>query len=230
MAAPRPSPIGHELLDDPGADPRTVATTLGDIARANRWFGGRAAVRYGLAQLVDGVPSGRTLTLLDIGTGTGDLPRDAARWAARRGLRLVPLGLERSRTAARLAHDAAVPTVVGCAGALPFRDRSVDLVLMSQVAHHLSADAVVELFHAAARVARIGVVVADLRRDRLAQMLFEVGARLLRFHRVTRLDGITSIARGYRPAELEALAARAGQVAEARDRPGWRVVAWWRTA
>jgi len=56
-----------------------------------------------------------------------------------------------------------------------------------------------------------------------------VGARLLRFDRVTRVDGITSIARGYRPAELAALAARAGARAEVRRRPGYRLVAWWRT-
>jgi predicted nicotinamide N-methyase len=230
MASPRISPVGHELLDDPHADPRTVATSLGNIARANFWFGGRAAVRFGLARLLADVPPGRTLTLLDIGTGSGDLPRDAMRWAAGRGIGLAPVGLERSRTAARLAGAAAVPTVVGCAGALPFADRAFDLVLMSQVAHHLAADATVDLFRSAARVARIGVVVADLRRARLAQLLFEVGARLLRFDRVTRVDGVTSIARGYRPAELAALAARAGARAQVRPRPGYRVVAWWRTA
>ncbi len=230
MASPRTSPIGHELLDDPDADPGTVATSLGNIARANRWFGGRAAVRYGLARLLDGVPPGRTLSLLDIGTGSGDLPRDAMRWAAGRGLVIAPFGLERSRTAAGLAGAAAVPTAVGCAGALPFADRTFDLVLMSQVAHHLAADAAVELFRAAARVARVGVVVADLRRARLAQLLFEVGARLLRFDRVTRVDGVTSIARGYSPAELGALAARAGVDAHVCGRRGYRVVAWWRTA
>jgi SAM-dependent methyltransferase len=152
------------------------------------------------------------------------------RWAAGRGVHLEPFGLERSRTAARLAGAAAIPTVVGCAGALPFADRSFDLVLMSQVAHHLAADAAVDLFRAAARVARVGVVVADLRRARLAQLLFDVGARLLRFDTVTRVDGITSIARGYRPAELATLAARAGVEGHVHARPGWRVVAWWRTA
>ena len=230
MAAPQRSPLGRELLDDPHADPRTVATSLGNIARANRWFGGRAAVRWGLARLLDGVPAGETLTLLDIGTGAGDLPRDAVRWAAARGVRLVPLGLERSRTAARLAHVARIPTVVACAGALPVRDRSVDLVLMSQLAHHLAADAAVDLFRSAQRLARVGVVVADLRRARLAQLLFDVGARLLRFDPVTRVDGITSIARGYRPTELAALAARAGARAHVAARPGWRVVAWWPAA
>jgi hypothetical protein len=52
MSAPPPlelSPIGVELLDDPTADPALVAASLRDIARANRWFGGAAAMRRGLS-------------------------------------------------------------------------------------------------------------------------------------------------------------------------------------
>ena len=38
------SPIGIELLDDPDADPAAVTLSLRNVARANRWFGGAAAV------------------------------------------------------------------------------------------------------------------------------------------------------------------------------------------
>jgi len=88
----RLSPIGTELLDDPSADPATVAASLDDIARANRWFGGTAAVRRGLRRALSDLPPGATVTLADFGTGLGDLPRAAARWAARRGVRLVAIG------------------------------------------------------------------------------------------------------------------------------------------
>src|SRR5689334_21930096 len=147
------SSIGTELLDDPAADPTVVAQSLGNIARANRWFGGAGAVRYGLARVLHSVPHTRSLSLLDLGTGAGDLPRDAARWAARRGWRLVPVGLERSRVAAGLARAAGCPCAVGCAGAAPFRDKSVDLVLVSQVLHHLSPDSAVRLLRDCDRLA-----------------------------------------------------------------------------
>ncbi|MDQ2670947.1 MAG: hypothetical protein M3Y31_09965, partial [Gemmatimonadota bacterium] len=88
------SPIGTELLDDPGADPAAVRQSLGNIARANRWFGGAAALRWALARAIGSVPRGATVTLLDLGTGAGDLPLTARRWAARRGITIVPLGLE----------------------------------------------------------------------------------------------------------------------------------------
>ena len=38
--APATAPFGIELLDDPDADPAVVARSLGNIARANWWFGG----------------------------------------------------------------------------------------------------------------------------------------------------------------------------------------------
>jgi hypothetical protein len=109
------------------------------------------------------------------------------------------------------------------------RADAVDVVLISQVAHHLSAEAVTALFRAASAVARIGVVVADLRRSEVAAAAFRIGSAALGFDAVTRADGITSVRRGYHPDELAELAARAGQAADVRRRPGFRLVATWRT-
>jgi SAM-dependent methyltransferase len=224
------SSIGTELLDDPAADPAVVTQSLGNIARANRWFGGTRAVRYGLARVLQGVPRARPLLLLDLGTGAGDLPRDAARWAGRRGWRLVPVGLERSRVAAALARSAGCPCAVADAGVAPFGEKSVDLVLLSQILHHLSPGSAVRLLRECDRLARVGVVVADLRRARLAASLFRVGGRLLRFDPVTMEDGVTSIRRGYTAAELLALMRQAGIEGRVARRPGYRLVGTWRVS
>lgn len=225
----RVTPLGVELLDDPAADPDTVVQSLRNVARANRWFGGAAAVRYGLVRVLRGVPRGATLTLLDLGTGAGDLPRQAVRWARRRGYALRPVGLELNRTAALMACRAGVPCAVACAGAPPMREKSVDLVLVSQVAHHLAHDSTVRLLRTCDALARVGVVIADLRRGRMAPMAFWVGARALRFDPSTVADGITSLRRGYTPNELRELLAEAGVRARVSRRPGYRLVATWRT-
>ena len=229
MSAPAVAPLGAELLDDPSADPFTVARSLTNIARANRWFGGRSAALWGLERLLGPVPPGRVLTLLDLGTGAGDLPAAAIAWASRRGRTIRALGLERSPVAARLAAGRGLPVVLACVGRLPVRAHAVDVVLISQVAHHLAAGAVTDLFRAASELARIGVVVTDLRRSEVAQAAFRIGSAVLGFDAVTRADGITSVRRGYLPDELAALAAGAGQRAEVRRRPGFRLVATWRT-
>jgi SAM-dependent methyltransferase len=221
------SPTGTELLDDPGADAATVALSLRNIARANWWFGGWAAVRYGLRHLLGPRTGPGHLTLLDVGTGWGDLPLLAARWAAKRGLTIRPIGLDLHAVAARLATDRAVPTTVGCGGDLPFRDRGVDLVIASQLAHHLDDDSCRTLFRECHRVARIGVVIADLRPSRLAAFGFRLGGGLLGFDTVTIEDGVTSLGRGFTPARLAALIGSAGIEATVVRRPGARVVAWW---
>jgi SAM-dependent methyltransferase len=222
------SPVGTELLDDPAADPGAVAQSLRHITRSNRWFGGTAAVTYGLDRVLAGIARGTELSLLDLGTGAGDLPREAVRRAARAGIRLHPLGLERSRVAAALARASGVPCVVGCAGAPPLKDKSVDIVLVSQVVHHLSPDSAVRLLRTCDRLARVGVVVADLRRGRLAPLAFWVGARALRFDPLTVADGITSIRRGYTAGELRGLLESAGIAGRVVRRPGYRLVATWR--
>jgi hypothetical protein len=109
------------------------------------------------------------------------------------------------------------------------REKSVDIVLVSQVAHHLTSDSTVRLLRTCDGLARVGVVIADLRRGWMAPVAFWVGARALRFDRSTMADGITSIRRGYTPRELRALLAAAGVRARVSRRPGYRLVATWRT-
>jgi SAM-dependent methyltransferase len=200
---------------------------LRNIARANRWFGGAAAVRFGLQRTVGGIPPGTTLSLLDLGTGLGDLPAVAVRWGAARGLRIVPVGLELNPVAARLARARGLPMAIACAGAPPIQDKSVDVVLASQLAHHLDFPSVVHLLQTCDRLARRAVVVADLRRHPVAASAFWCGARLLSFDRITRVDGITSIRRGFSRRELLALMARAGVEGQVAQRRGFRLVATW---
>lgn len=221
------TPVGAELLDDPAADPATVALALRNIARANRWFGGAAAVRFGLGRTLSRIPQGTTISLLDLGTGIGDLPKVAVRWGAMRGIQVVPIGLEINRAAAGLARSSGLVTAVACAGSPPLRDKSVDVVLLSQVAHHLTRESLVQLLRTCDRLARRAVIVADLRRHALAGPSFWCGGRLLGFDPVTLGDGLTSIRRGFTRRELLAVLARAGVKGRVEQRHGFRLVATW---
>ncbi len=221
------APIGWELLDDPRAAPAQVTTSLRNIARANRWFGGAAAVRFGLERALPAEARTGSLTLLDVGTGLGDLPRMAVAWAARRGITLRAVGLERHGVAARLAGQQGVAAVIGDGGSLPFAERSFDIVLLSQVVHHFAPDAIVRLLRECGRVARQAVIVADLRRSGLAALGFRVAGSLLRFDTETLRDGVTSLRRGFTPASLAALLTAAGASVPVARRPGARLVAVW---
>lgn len=181
---------------------------------------------YGLDRLLAlGAPA--DLTLLDIGTGAGDIPAAARAWGRERGVTIRPIGLERLRPAAALARTTGLPMTLGCLSALPFRPRSVDVVTISQVLHHCDRPSALALLRSATQVARRGVVVADLLRSATAALLFGVAARALGFDHHTRVDGATSVARGFSAEELLALGNEAGVRTSISVRPGWRVVAWW---
>jgi ubiquinone/menaquinone biosynthesis C-methylase UbiE len=226
---PRP-PAGDELLDDLAADPAKVALSLRNIARSNRWFGGRWAVSDALASVLHGRAPGTSLSLLDVGTGLGDLPRAAVAWGRRHGFEVRPVGLERHPAAARLAAASGLPTLLGCGAALPLRPRSVDLVMVSQVAHHLEPAALDGLLRECDRVARLAVIVTDLRRSRVAEIAFRIGSRLLGFDPATRSDGVRSIRRGFSAPELHQALAQAGIRGRVWHQPMFRLVAAWQPA
>ncbi len=227
--------IGTELLDDPRADPATVAAHLADIARLNDWFGGRRAVVEALEAFFhkgtgDGGRGTGTArwTLLDVGTGAGDIPRAVAAAALRHGITLTLVGLERIPAAAALARArAGLYPVVGDGSALPFAPGSVDVVIASQVLHHLPRQTAVRWIAALDRLARRAVVVADLRRSRPAIAALWLANPALGIGRVTQRDGVVSLRRGYTREELDAMLAEAGVRARAKHRPWSRLVAAW---
>lgn len=224
--------IGTELLDDPAADPRAVDRELRDIARLNALFGGTRAV---LKALDPFFRRSRNVewTLLDVGTGLGDIPRAAARAARRHGIALRLVGIERNRAAARLARGAEGGTaqplaaVVADGGALPLASRSVDVVVASQVLHHVPRATGAHWIAELDRVARRAVVLADLRRSRVAMAGVWVACFGLAMDRVTRRDAVTSLRRGYSRKELDTMLAQAGIPARAHHRAGFRIVAAW---
>jgi SAM-dependent methyltransferase len=218
-----------EMLDDPSADRGTVVASLHDIARINRAFGGAAAVTERLDEFYSAAPSGTTLSLLDVGTGTGDIPRAAARRAARRGISLRLVGLERHPAAAcEAARPGGLGVVLADGGRLPFRGRSVDLVICAKLLHHLPGERGHALLREMDRVARLGVVVADIHRSALAAAGLWLVSFPLGLHPVTRRDGVISVFRGFTPAELREACAGAGIAASVRRHPLWCLTAAWR--
>ena len=218
--------IGIEVLDDPGADPRLVRAELTDLILLNRWFGGTRAVIGALLPLLP--PRGGSCTLLDVGTGSGDIPRAVARAASARGVTVTAIGLDRSPLAARVAVTTGLPTVVSDGGSLPLASRSVDFVIASQVLHHLEPDVATRWIRELDRVARRAVVIADLRRTRIAMAAVWLVSFPLGLHPATRRDAVLSLRRGYTDRELEALIGEAGVSARVTRHPIARLVAVWK--
>ena len=222
---------GHEILDDPSVDPALAERSLHDVALANRLFGGRRAVVREVSRLLTREPERTTISLLDLGTGLGDIPHAAQRVAERRGLTLRTIGLELTPHLARAARAACGAVVAGNAMSLPFADGSVDIVTCSQGLHHFEDAEAQHLLRECTRVARTAVVIGDLRRSWFAVAGLWASSFVLGFHPVSRHDGVVSILRGFTNNELARLIETATQRQPVVRRAlGWRVTATWNVA
>ncbi|GIW52680.1 MAG: hypothetical protein KatS3mg081_2035 [Gemmatimonadales bacterium] len=216
-----------ETLDRPDADPYLVRRTLEDIARVNARLGGCAAVRFGLRCLLKDLPAGLPIEILDVGAGGGDVIAHLKARLGRKDVRF--LAVELHPVAARVCAGSGAVTLRADGARLPLRAGAVDVAVASQVLHHLDRAAIPEFVLELSRVARIGVVIADLVRSRFAAFWFPFLSRWMRLHPVTEADGVISLNRGFTRGELCAWLRRAGIEARVYRRPGFRLVAYWRT-
>ncbi len=73
-----------EYMDHATIDGEEVVATLNEIAYVNRLLGGINATRDALNRLLT-TDNRQSLSLLDLGTGSADIPIALVRWARRRG-------------------------------------------------------------------------------------------------------------------------------------------------
>ncbi len=218
----------HEILDDPATPPAVRHRSLRDIRRSNTVLGGTNAVLREIARLLPSL--GVTASLLDVGTGLGDIPAQARALAARGGVVLETIGLDEAETLARASRGVLDMSVAGDAMRLPLRDSCVDVVICSQVLHHFEDAQIPVVLAELTRVARHAVIVSDLRRSWVALSGFWLVTWPLGFHPVSRHDGAVSVLRGFTGAELRGHVRDAvGVLPTVRRHPGFRLTATWRS-
>ncbi len=204
-----------EIIDGPPVPFKEMACCMTDISRINALFGGRMVTMVHVKRLLAARPPDRLVTVLDVGTGAGDIPRELVRWARRQGRRIRIFALDRDaatlRIAAKLVRDYPEITFVrGDALSLPIRSGAVDLTISAMTLHHLEPDAGVRYLVEMDRAARVGFVVNDLVRSRLAHWVVWLLTRFITRSAISRHDGPLSVRRSYTPGEVTGLCAQAG--------------------
>jgi ubiquinone/menaquinone biosynthesis C-methylase UbiE len=192
-----------------------LRASLGDVARLNALFGGRRITRAHLAQLLADLPAGRPVTVVDVGTGSADIPRALVRWARRAGRRLRVIAIDRDAATLGVARAACagypeIAFVQGDALALPVAPSGVDVVISALVLHHLEPGPAARALGEMDAAARRGVIVNDLARSRAGWWVVWLATRLFARSPLSRHDGPLSVRRAYTPSEVAALCAQAG--------------------
>jgi ubiquinone/menaquinone biosynthesis C-methylase UbiE len=192
-----------EYFDLPGRDPSEIANDFRDLDRVNRFFQFARPFQEKLPAWLGSERCSR-LDVLDVGAGTGLLGQTLSAWATRRGWDWRFTNLDANACAPQ--SDPAAVRVVGSALQLPFADASFDLVIASQMTHHLSDEEVVVHLREAWRVTRDAVMISDMHRNLGLHVLLWFATLLLGTGRRVRSDGLTSVARAFRCGEMRRFA------------------------
>lgn len=230
----------EELMDLPSTSRAEFMRALDEIRWVNRNLGGSAAVLEALLALVPPNFQG-TLNILDLGTGSADIPIALVRWAREHGknrgidfritaLDLHPVAVEAARA---LTHDyPEILVMQGDALNLEEPERSYDFVISSLFMHHLTDRDAVRLLCEMARLCRRGLVVNDLERHPFAWLAISVLGLLTGKGRVFRNDAPLSVLRAFTRTELDNFCEQAGlpdMLIERRKPYRW-VMSWQRSS
>ena len=164
--------------------------------------------------------------IVDVGSGGGDLLRQIAAWARRRGRDVQLTGIDLNPYAARAAAEStpkelAIAWVTG--DALVYRpERPIDIVVSSLMAHHLEDDEIVALLRWMEATAEAGWFINDLERSELSCRMFGWLANMVGWHRFVRHDGPVSFRRAFREEDWVRLLATAEVPREAVTIEHWR--------
>jgi ubiquinone/menaquinone biosynthesis C-methylase UbiE len=192
-----------------------MACCMKDIARVNGLFGGRMVTMIHVKRLLAALPADHPITVLDVGTGAGDIPRALVRWARGEGRRIRVFALDRDADTLKIAAQVvrAYPEITflrGDALSLPIRPGSVDLTISAMTLHHLEPEAGVRYLAEMDATARVGMIVNDLVRSRVAHAVVWLITRFITRSAISRHDGPLSVRRSYTPHEVSGMCERAG--------------------
>lgn len=221
-----------EIMDFPDNPKDILDEDLRNLRHLNRYLGGHRSVLRGLDRLV-GKGKLRRFSLLDVGTGSGDIPARINHWAEQRGIKASIVALEPEPVTAQIAatitqqqtnppfipllqrgkegdfRHREITVVRGDGIAPPFRAGSFDFVLASQLLHHFSEEKIIALLRTWSRLARRAIIVSDLVRHPIAYYGIRLLTRLFTGNVMTLTDAPLSVERAFTMAEWHELFRRA---------------------
>jgi len=200
-----------EIMDDPNLDENLHIEALAGLANLNS-LSGSAAILW---KEIERESADEPLSILDIATGSGDIPLALWRRSKTSKKELKISGCDISRRSVELANSAAQKLnadvnffqMNALDGSIP---SGFDVIVSSLFCHHLSDDEVVSLLKNMAQSAKRLVLVNDLERSPVNLGLVWLGSRILSRSPVVHFDGPASVRAAFRVDEIKDLAERAG--------------------
>ena len=196
----RPQPVSAELEAD-----------LRNLRQLNRYFGSYRLIEYFLRKWI---APGSSVRVLDLATGSGDIPRFVVDYGRKIGAAVTVHAVDQQRSTLEIARSlsADYPEIDFRQGdVLSFAPHeNYDVVLCSLALHHFSEPDAIALLRRCRELSAKYVLVSDLRRGPLAILGVYLLTALIFREPMTQIDARRSAERAFSFDEFRSLAERAG--------------------
>jgi 2-polyprenyl-3-methyl-5-hydroxy-6-metoxy-1,4-benzoquinol methylase len=204
-------PAVLEMMDRPQPVSAELERDLKRIRQLNRWFGSYRLICHFLHCWVK---PGDNMRIVDLATGSGDIPRLIADYARKIGAKVEIDALDRQSATLEIARklSAAYPEISYYAtNILDWSPaEAYDIALCTLALHHFSDEDAVRVLRCCRESSRNFVLVSDLRRGFLATVGVYLLTAVVFREPMTRYDARLSAERAFSFSELRKLAVRAG--------------------
>ncbi len=195
-------------MDDFSMEGNELKEALDKIAEINQWLGGNKITLDGIKVLLKNQPNDKVISILDIGCGNGDMCRAIADFARQENRTISILGIDANQYTISYAETCSktYPSItyrVQDVFSDAFKAVQYDIAVCTLTLHHFSDEAILALMKLVSKQAALGVVINDLHRSPIPYRLFQLICFVFGLNRMSREDGLTSILRGFKRADLE---------------------------
>ena len=201
-----------EWMDQPAADADQLRRSLSFIRRINSWLGYTRSTLWHLERFSRAWKPGERIDIIDLATGSADIPRAILQWAHQKGFDVHLVAVDRHAVTAQAAElgpvNARLRIVQADVFDLPFPPASFDYALTAMFLHHLDDVQAVAVMKTMNSLARRGVIVADLLRHYRAYAWISLFTALA--NPMVRHDARVSVAQSFRKEEVLKIRSAAG--------------------
>ncbi|OMF22542.1 stilbene synthase [Paenibacillus sp. FSL H8-0548] len=202
-----------ELMDDFSVGGDELREALRQLRILNRIFALPGPTLYGVKRLWEHANKPTSLSILDIGAGSGEVNRKLLDWADKQGISLTVMLVDVTKEAceeARLVFQQEPRIQIKQGNLFALSEGCADIVTGTQFLHHFSDEELPDAVASMLRTARLGIVINDIHRHWMAWSAVWLVTRIISTNRYILNDGPLSVAKGFRAEDWERLGERLG--------------------
>ena len=194
----------EEIMDDFSLEGDELREALDKIASINQFLGGNQLTLQGVKKLLN---SKDEITIVDVGCGNGDMLRVLADFGIKNNLKFNLIGIDANAFTIDYATKISKEyqnISYKCIDIFSdsFSQLNYDIVLCTLTLHHFKNNQIDYLIQLFSQQAKIGIVINDLHRNRIAYGAFQLICFVFKLNRMSKEDGLISILRGFKKQEL----------------------------